>query len=102
MIERVRPLLSAVPRSASGTWGLCSTIRVALSALLLFQAIHTPKAETMRAASAISSPRLIQRRRVLSSVIVRQLPAAGAALQVPSFPQYGRQHGPNRYWCPKD
>src|SRR5437763_1142381 len=89
MIVSVRPSPSVVPRSASGTAERCSTTRVGLSAFVLFQAIHTPTADTISAAGAISSPRLIQRRRrVCDSVsfIGCQLPIAGAAPQASNRP----------------
>src|SRR6185312_2771638 len=95
----VRPSSSTVARSDSGTGWYCSTIRVVLSWLLLFHAIHTPSPETISAASAISSPRLIQRRRARASgdsLIARQLPTAVAVPQAPSFRQSGRRRAPNR------
>src|SRR5206468_3579070 len=98
IIVSVRPSPSAVPRRASGTAECCSTTSVGLSWLLLFQAIHTPSADTTSARSAINSPRLIQRRRRASgdSVIGRQLPTAGAAPQAPNSLQRAPRHGPSR------
>src|SRR6185369_15810675 len=88
-----------LPRKVSGIGWRCSTTRVGWSLLLLFHAIHTPSADTIRAAIAMTSPRAIHRRRVWVSdewLIVHLLRANGGGRQAPSFAQADPKCGPSR------